>query len=633
MENKVLKKNISHLASYDKKLADKILMTDTTKSNIFLSKTVKEEYNIIFNNNEIHSQKGAVLESEIIAKTIKNNTDSLILVYGLGLGYLPDAISNVCKKSKIIIYEPNIEIIKFVLSIAQIDALYKDDVYLCSDKESFVSLVKKIIKYDMNLSIAFLDSYKLMYKDDIYEIFNLANDIMLERCGNMNTFIEYMPLAATSSFYNLKKIIQSPKVEDLKDVYKNKTALILCAGPSLEENIEDVIKNKDKVVTFALNPTLKLLKKYSITPDFIVNIDTVENAKQFSEIDITNSYYITEAFTNLHTANLPSKNHFFYISDENFFNFWIRKIFNINNNFETLGTSSYVAFSSALYMGFTKIIFIGQDLAFKNGKCYSSGSQYDCLECVFNTSENKYEIVVPDFEKFKNSYRNVYQDDEQAQIGAKKMLDNLNRNIKTVKGAYGNLIPTKNDYYTFIKLFENAAKNLKNIELINSSFGANIAGFKNICLKDALEGEKSIDKMDLTGYSSDYNVQKIAKEIDILLRKLEATLKLLEEFNLIANDLFKEIEAKKVITKNTQKFIEKYKDAFEKLLVSFEDENIGKLLSYCAYGVYKILKTDYFKNADILYDALGKIIPAFKNMENDLNVYIAQLAHSKSFIF
>ena len=37
---------------------------------------------------------------------------------------------------------------------------------------------------------------------------------------------------------NLKFILSNPNITDIRDIYKGKAALILCAGPSLKENIE-----------------------------------------------------------------------------------------------------------------------------------------------------------------------------------------------------------------------------------------------------------------------------------------------------------------------------------------------------------------------------------------------------------
>ena len=520
MENKVLDKNLASLANYDKDLSDKILMTDIEKSNLQLAQNPNGEYNLILDDTPLYSND-IQKELQDIVKSNPDDPNSIKIIYGLGLGYLPDIISNNCEKSSIIIYENNLELLKFVLSIAQIDALYKKNVVLCSSKEKLREHINNSANENSDLSICFINSYKNLFYDDILSLFQEAQNVLSEIIGNKNTYIKNMPFACNSTLINLKKIIKNADITSLRDIYQDKTALIMCAGPSLEENIEIIKNNTKNCVTFALNPALKLLKKYNITPDFVVDIDIVDNLKQFDSIDLSNSYFITDAYTHHKIVNLPSKKHFFYISENNFFNCWIRKNLDINNELQTLGTASYTAFQSALLMGFKKIILIGQDLSFKNGNCYSKESQYDVLKCEFNKEKQKYEIIAPDFEAFKNAYKKPDMPESFVQYGAKRFLNNLNSTIRTVKDVSGNLVPTKADYLTFIRIFEKAAENIKNVELINSSMGADIKGFKNIKLEDALFGLPPVEKLELGKYKSHYNLEKFKKEVDILYNNLD----------------------------------------------------------------------------------------------------------------
>ncbi|MBR2069554.1 MAG: motility associated factor glycosyltransferase family protein [Candidatus Gastranaerophilales bacterium] len=633
MENKVSDKNLAYIEKYNKQLFNKILMTDLENSNLQLSKTNSDEYNLVFNNVELHSAQGALAEAQNIANKVTDDFNSLKIIYGLGLGYLPDTVSKKCTKSKIVIYEPNLDIIKLVLSIAQIDALYQNNVFLVSDNDEFSTLLKKIITPETDLSIVFLNSYKTLFYNNILDVFQKAQDIQAEVIGNRNTYIEKMPNASRETLFNLKKIIKSPNIEQLKDIYKNKTALILCAGPSLETNIETIKQNQDKFITFALNPSLKLLKKYSIIPDFIISIDVIDNQNQFEGIDLLNSYFITDAFTHSCVVRRQAKKHFFYISNENFFNYWVRRSLKIENNLKTLGTSSYTALCCAILMGFSKIIFIGQDLSFKGGKCYSSGGQYESLECVFNKDKKQYEIITNDFEAFKNSYKTIIMDDNQAISGAKNYLKNLNKNLRTTKDVNGNLIPTKADYLTFIKLFEDFAKTIKDVELINSSNGANIKGFKNINLKDALNNSDTVEKLDITSYEPNYDIDNFKKELDILYKSLLLSCEILKEYNSACEKLLKELEVKKTFTQNIVKLIEKQKNLFNRLLEQFKNQDTGNILSSFAYNIFELLKTDYYQNPNMLVEALKKIIPSFKRMEFYLEVYyLPSLADCKTLI-
>ena len=99
-----------------------------------------------------------------------------------------------------------------------------------------------------------------------------------------------------------------------------------------------------------------------------------------------------EGFCSFIVSNLKTKKTFNYLSDSNFINPWVRDCLKINDELKTLGTVSYTAFMSAVMMGFDRIILCGQDLAYKDGKCYAKGSQFEDLECIFDKEENKFKI-------------------------------------------------------------------------------------------------------------------------------------------------------------------------------------------------------------------------------------------------
>ncbi|MBQ8476552.1 motility associated factor glycosyltransferase family protein, partial [bacterium] len=218
------------------------------------------------------------------------------------------------------------------------------------------------------------------------------------------------------------------------------------------------------------------------------------------------------------------------------------------------------------------------------------------------------------------------------QYGAKRFLNNLNSTIRTVKDVSGNLVPTKADYLTFIRIFEKAAENIKNVELINSSMGADIKGFKNIKLEDALFGLPPVEKLELGKYKSHYNLEKFKKEVDILYNNLDKVHILIDDFIAISQKLLKEAQIKKTITPNVEKLIEKYKNSFDTLLNEFSNEDVSNLLSSIAYNVRDILAFNYYSDYKTLSDALEKIIPVFIKMKKYTRSYIISLADCKALI-
>ncbi len=519
MENKVLQDNIEQIKKYDDKFANEILMFENEKSNVELAQNENGEYNLLFNSVPLHSTNGAILEAQQIASHFENNENIVKIIYGLGLGYLADITSQKIKQGKIIIYEPNIEIIKFVLSIAKIDALFQNNVFLCSNKNVIFDYIKKITDEESILSISFLNSYKI-YLEDIKDTLFLAQKAQGENIGNINTFIDRAPKAYTYNLYNLKNIIKNPNISDIKDIYKGKTALIACAGPSLKENIEIIKHNQDKFVIFALNSTAKLLIENGIHPDFIVIIENIECIHQFNLVNTKDYYFIQETFVEPEISNFETKKTFNYISKNNYLNNWTRDCLKLKDDLNSFGTVSYTALMSAFIMGFDEIILVGQNLAYDGTKCYSSNCHIGEIECVYDEKLKKYKIITEEAE-FINSLKDKGTDEESAKNILKNYIEELNKNLCSVKSQTGEIIPSKTDYAIFIQCFEQAAKKIKeqkpNIKLFNSSTrGAQIDGFENRTLKEIVEKLEKIDKLDLSNYQANINKEHILNKIDEL---------------------------------------------------------------------------------------------------------------------
>ena len=178
----------------------------------------------------------------------------------------------------------------------------------------------------------------------------------------------------------------------------------------------------------------------------------------------------------------------------------LKNIVYINEDVEeylSKGTVSYTALNCARLLGFSKIVLVGQDLAYIEGQCYSKDSAYKDLICAYNNESNKWEIQAKDFEQFAQAISPSLNPDVRIST-AKKRLHNLNSSLHFVKGIRGDMIPTESVYATFIKPLEEYVLKFNDRKYFNASLvGAQIDGFENIALEDVLKDAELIRKADL----------------------------------------------------------------------------------------------------------------------------------------
>lgn len=635
MENKVLEENIDLIKKYDSNLANKILMFKEEKSNLEICKTQEGEYNLVYRGCCLHSQKGAIKEAKDIASKVDEEENSIRVIFGLGLGYVVEEISNKIKKSKIIVYEPALDIIHYVLSIAKIDSLYKDNVFLCNDKETLAEYVLENTDNKSKMKLIYTKSYKEIFPNEFNEILQTIQTSQGQHSANVNTVIKKAPQALNNTYANLKKVLNLPYIMQYKDIYKGKTALIISAGPSLKDNIETIKNNKDKFVIFCVNVAMEYVINSGIEPDFIIDIEAAGADYQYKDIDISNSYLILEPFSHYLKYDIQAKKVITYISKNNFLNGWLRSGLEIDDNLETMGTVSYTALDCAYIMGFDKIILIGQDLAYKDGQCYAKGSRYEDLECVFDEKQNKYVIQARDFEKYAQKL--LGKSSDAVFKYAKKYIANLNKNIYTIKSQNNTYLPTQAGYALFVEWFEKVAQRYKkekpDIKLINSSTGgAQINGFENICLSDAVKNSEKIEKYELSNCTVKYRKEVILNKIKEHLEGLYVYDNYAKDVQKYCEKFLNELKTKKVITSNALKYMKKHNDSLNMLLNHQKNQDWRIYLARFSYLILPLIEEDFSKDITTTKETMEKLLKIYNNIVKTNEFAIQKLTDCESFI-
>ena len=635
MENKVLEENIDLIKKYDSNLANKILMFKEEKSNLEICKTQEGEYNLVYRGCCLHSQKGAIKEAKDIASKVDEEENSIRVIFGLGLGYVVEEISNKIKKSKIIVYEPALDIIHYVLSIAKIDSLYKNNVFLCNDKETLAEYVLENTDNKSKMKLIYTKSYKEIFPNEFNEILQTIQTSQGQHSANVNTIIKKAPQALNNTYANLKKVLNLPYIMQYKDIYKGKTALIISAGPSLKDNIETIKNNKDKFVIFCVNVAMEYVINSGIEPDFIIDIEAAGADYQYKDIDISNSYLILEPFSHYLKYDIQAKKVITYISKNNFLNGWLRSGLEIDDNLETMGTVSYTALDCAYIMGFDKIILIGQDLAYKDGQCYAKGSRYEDLECVFDEKQNKYVIQARDFEKYAQKL--LGKSSDAVFKYAKKYIANLNKNIYTIKSQNNTYLPTQAGYALFVEWFEKVAQRYKkekpDIKLINSSTGgAQINGFENICLSDAVKNSEKIEKYELSNCTVKYRKEVILNKIKEHLEGLYVYDNYAKDVQKYCEKFLNELKTKKVITSNALKYMKKHNDSLNMLLNYQKNQDWRIYLARFSYLILPLIEEDFSKDITTTKETMEKLLKIYNNIVKTNEFAIQKLTDCESFI-
>lgn len=498
-------------------------------------------YNLLYENKLLHNESSPLGEAKYIFDSTSTNVTDVTIIYGIGLGYLFQYFAQ-NSQGTVILYEPNIDILKTAFLYVDFSAeLVKDNVFVTTDTNALSDIIRNKYNEISQPELICLPSYRDIFKEQIdndrQEINTIIGGITLDYNYTKNSYGK----VAKNILTNIPYLVNEPPLMVLKDYFKGKTAVVCSAGPTLADNIEVLKKYKDNVVIFAVGPAVRSLLNAGITPDFICIIEHKACKNQLANLDVSNSNFILEPPTYYSSHELAlerGKQTFLHISSNLPPNeMWGNLCEEDISEYVSKGTVSYCALNSARILGCTRIVLVGQDLAYLDGQVYSRDSIYKDLKLTFNQETQKYEISTDDIEAYTLSL--MTRADFEAKVeSAKRYIKERNKKITAIKSITGEFIPTEAVYTTFAANIGRYTELYPHLEYINTSMrGALIKGFKNIPLEEALCNTEKIDKViNVIEYSSSKKQMVIDKllglidEFDFVNKKISENNRLLVRF-------------------------------------------------------------------------------------------------------
>ena len=419
--NPIFKKNLQALFQQDEILAarlwgmegmkgyDVFIGKDPIDINIINNKTLKYVYE-----NPVKDVKEAL---ENIEKEYKRYP--IMYFYGLGNGIFYKALLKNETHQKIVVVEPEVEIIYAVLNLVDLSqellserliiffsefTTYSQFYYIVS-KPEFTPYAKT---YNLHVHTRFYDDFN----DDIIKINkNFAKAVSQTVIVHGNSIddmligikhhIEHIPEMVSNYCYT-KLIKKRHKLID--------TAIVVSTGPSLDKQLDTLKKFAPYVTVISLDASYPILLKHGIKPDYVTSIERVEATasffkhknKKFDE----NIYFIVASLTHKQTVKniLPRRLVLTMRPHQGEMAFNMPKYGYLGAGHSTANQ----AYQLAYVLGHKNIVLIGQDLAFApDGKSHATGHAFaqadEYLYTVAYGGEGEVRTTYV-WDKFKNQF-------------------------------------------------------------------------------------------------------------------------------------------------------------------------------------------------------------------------------------
>jgi len=348
-------------------------------------------------------------------------------VSGLGMGYhILELFEKLCDKiAFIVVAEKNLEIIKTFLTYHDLTRILNSGrFYLIRDNDrekvfKTLGCLKDMPQRGVKICSP-LTFYDTKWQKETME---MVRDYCDHARTGACTMITNAAITYENVLSNLLDYLITPSFEMLKDWFKNIPAIIVGAGPSVDNELDKLTipKYRSGYVLFATPTMLKPLLKIGRKPHFICALDYAELSGRFYEgLKIDSSIIgifetkanraVIEGFTRASEVGI---NQMAFLSNE-FIDWSIKEIEKDHPHPRVSSgtTVAHLCLNLAVYMGCDPIIHIGQDLAFTEGRYYSEAVN-DAFEWKKDSAKRANPLTNPYLRQAKGKQGKIAWMDEQ----------------------------------------------------------------------------------------------------------------------------------------------------------------------------------------------------------------------------
>lgn len=341
-----------------------------------------------------------------------------VIFFGLAFGYHVEYFINKFYNIPFSIFEPKFEIFRKCLENRDISFIEKsnlENLYFADiDPASEKKLEESLNSLNCNILIIPLTSYETAFPDEYNNFYKMFGQYYKNTAILDNTKKHNEKLHTVNVLNNFDLIMNTPNIMRQKDdLFRSKPAILVSAGPSLEYEIENLkyIKENNLAYIFSAGSAINTLIDKEIYPHACFSIDpTEDNQKVYKKMISLSIKSIPLIFGTTTSSTVvkayPGSSYHFITSKDLVTPYYLGKYMNIEEIVDTASSVAVVALLALHKLDFSPIILVGQNLAYKDQRYYSSGVDYNAGA---GTIDSEYFEQLYKVQSVDGSY--VYSDD------------------------------------------------------------------------------------------------------------------------------------------------------------------------------------------------------------------------------
>ncbi|MBW2060556.1 MAG: motility associated factor glycosyltransferase family protein [Deltaproteobacteria bacterium] len=292
--------------------------------------------------------------------------EDLLVLAGCGLGWHIQAVLDAPHSPHLIVYEPD---------AARIADMHKHgpwlpDLELATDEEGLAEALGRHLVYGQIKRVALFSPPA--YRQALPEMVQAARTLVDHTVARSKADALTRSLKTGLWLEHLEKNIKwwpiLPDVALMDDILRGIPAIVIGAGPSLDQSLSDLAGITARALVLAAASALNPLAKVGTSPHIAFALEAGDESRQFTDVD--------HSQTLLATASTSHPNHFLnWTGPRSLFHLWPwpAALSGLGKALPCGGHVTSAAFSLAVLWGCDPIILVGQDLAYTHGRIHAAG--------------------------------------------------------------------------------------------------------------------------------------------------------------------------------------------------------------------------------------------------------------------
>jgi hypothetical protein len=330
----------------------------------------------------LHSRYDPLPEARKLIEPVQVERDLTFYVFGCGLGYHIELLfRKAATEALICVFEPDLRMLRTAFEQRDLAELIESRRVLFFTKPDKSDLMARLTGHAALMAVGIRQISHAPSQQIAPEFFAQVRQLLDEFASYSKTSLNTLVLNSRRTAENISRnvgwYVSSPCLSRLKNLHKNKPAIIVAAGPSLRKNKHLLKDAKDRAVLVAVQTTLLPLLELGVEPHYVTTLDYHQISTQFYEKIPRTVRAELIADPKANSAILRAYPGPVSVLGNTFAESLLREMKLSKAKLQDGATVAHLAYYLAEHLGCDPIIFIGQDLGFSDGLCYAPGTSHE----------------------------------------------------------------------------------------------------------------------------------------------------------------------------------------------------------------------------------------------------------------